>query len=82
MTEAKNVYRLSDGELARALYLAARDVPHLLKSAWESGFVRGIEEGYVKFGRLTWKQRRACRRILARIAEILDRRATVRGGTP
>lgn len=76
-----DIYRLQDGELARALFLAAKDVPHLLRNDWEREFTKGIEEAYVKFGGLTWKQRRCCRMLLIRITETIARRAEVRKGT-
>lgn len=77
-----DIYRLQDSELARALFLAAQDVPHLLQNDWERDFTRGTEEAYVKFGGLTWKQRRCCRQLLIRITVNLARRAEVRKGTP
>jgi hypothetical protein len=74
-----DIYLLKDRELARALYLAAKDVPHLLRNDWERDFAKGIEEAYVKFGGFTWKQRRCARQLLIRIAANLARRAEVRG---
>jgi hypothetical protein len=77
--KATDIYLLKDDELARALFLAAKKVPHLLQNDWERDFTTGIEEAYVKFGGLTWKQRRAARDILKRITTNLARRAEVRG---
>ena len=79
----KNDIRLlTDAELARALYLlqltelAGRP---LLKDDWERNFVTGIEEAYVKFGSLTWRQRRRARVILERVATCLERVTEIRG---
>ena len=76
-----DVYKLLDGELARALYLAAKDAPTLLQNDWERAFTHGIEEGYVRYGKLTWKQRKAARGILLRIVLRHNRRVEVRQGT-
>ena len=72
------IYELSDLDLARALYQAAKDAPRVLRNDWEREFARGIEDAYVKFNSLTWKQRKSARMILIRLVEEIQRRAEVR----
>lgn len=72
------IYELSDLDLARALYQAAADAPSVLRNDWEREFARGIEEAYVKFNSLTWKQRKAAREILLRLVDEMQRREDVR----
>jgi hypothetical protein len=71
------VYKLDDLELAQALHHMSKDALSILRSDWERNFAQGIQEAYVKFGGLTWKQRKVAREVLCRLVEEVQRRATV-----
>lgn len=80
MLTDKDLYRMSDGELASALFKFSQSeiAEVLLRNQWEKDFAKGIEEAYVRYGKLTWKQRKSAREIVWRFIERANRRLEVR----
>lgn len=63
-------YLLDDANLVRALYTINTSLPDHLRD-WERGFASNLPTAFARQGRLTWKQRRAARITLDRVAGAL-----------
>lgn len=77
--DPRDVYKLEDGELARACRLIGRnaDKLELPFDDFECSLLTGVPRFYANHGALTWRQRKAAREIITRTAEILIRRSII-----
>lgn len=74
--DPKKVRDLSDEDLVKGIAeLCGRD---LQLTEWEKGFAEGLPDHWVKCGALTWKQRRAARRLLEKLVTRANRATTIK----
>lgn len=83
MDEKTRIYSLEDADLVRELaslevallpptsFNGLNEKPSL--SEWEKSFVAGVQTSWVRFGELTWKQRRSARELLRKVFDRKER---------